>query len=218
MASQQEPYYTPEQYLELEQASQERHEYLDGRIHAMTGGTPAHALIAGNVIASLHAALRGRPCRVFTSDLKIRVEATGLHTYPDVSAICGDPRLGGAHGELLLNPSVLVEVLSPSTERYDRGEKFVHYRQIPSLREYVLVWQDWMHVERFARDAAAPTRWVLADASGPEGEIDLPSIGCTLRLRDVYERVDVPVTPPMRTVREPDEASTRSMVDAPAAR
>ena len=218
MASQQEPYVTPEQYLAFERDAEAKHEYLDGRIYAMTGGSVNHARLIGNVHAELRAQLRGRPCEAFTSELKVRVEASGLHTYPDVSALCGKPELGGQCDEILLNPTVLVEVLSPSTERYDRGEKFVHYRQIPSLREYVLVWQDWMHVERFARDATDPTRWVLADASGPDGEFDLPSIGCFLRLRDVYERVDVPPTPPMRAVRESEEEAPRYAIELPAAR
>jgi Uma2 family endonuclease len=101
---------------------------------------------------------------------------------------------------------VLVEVLSPSTERYDRGDKFGHYQQIPSLQEYVLVSQDWMHVERFTRDSADGTRWAFSGASGPDGAIELPSIGCVLRLHDVYERVDVPPTRPLRIVREPEPA------------
>jgi Uma2 family endonuclease len=204
MAGRQEPYYTPEEYLELEWVSQERHEYFDGRIYAMSGGTANHAFIQANVIAALRAQVRGRPCRVGTSELKVRVEATGMHAYPDVSALCGKPQLAGKHDEVLLNPSVLVEVLSPTTESYDRGDKFTQYRKIPSLREYVLVSQEWMHVERFTRDGADPTRWVFADASGPDGEVELPSIGCVLRLRDVYEDVEVPATqpPPVRVVRE----------------
>ena len=205
MASQQEPYYTPEEYLASERDAEGKHEYLDGRIYAMTGGTAHHSLITGNVIASLHSALRGRPCRVFTSDLKVRVAATGLHTYPDVSALCAEPRFASAHGEILLNPSVLVEVLSPSTEAYDRGGKFQHYQQLPSLQEYVLIAQDGMQVDCFSRASEDGTRWVLTAADGPEGVVELPSIECVLRLRDVYERVDVPARRPVRAVREPAE-------------
>jgi Uma2 family endonuclease len=203
----QEPYYTIEEYLEREAVAQVKHEYLDGRIYAMTGGTMSHARIIGNVYAALHAQLRGRPCEAFMSELMVRVEKAGLHTYPDVSALCGKPETAGPRNEILLNPTVLVEVLSPSTESYDRGDKFMHYRQIPSLREYVLVSQDWMYVERFARDSAEHAEWSFADARGPDGEIALPSIGAALALRDVYERVDLPPTHPLRAVREPDDAA-----------
>ena len=209
MASQGERYYTVEEYLEREETAQVKHEYLDGRIYAMTGGTPNHARLVGNVHTALAIQLRGRPCEAFISELMVRVEKTGLHTYPDGSALCGEPRFAGRHEStqdlILLNPSVLVEVLSPSTERYDRGDKFLHYRQIPSLQEYVLVSQDWMHVERFARPAEG-AEWGFAETRGPDGEIALPSIGCVLRLREVYERVDVPATQPLRVIREPDAA------------
>jgi Uma2 family endonuclease len=199
-----ERYYTVEEYLELEATAQVKHEYLDGRIYAMTGGTLNHARLVGNVHGGLRAQLRGRPCEAFMSDVMVRIDATGLHTYPDVSALCGKPRTERAGDLILLNPSVLVEVLSPSTERYDRGDKFLHYRQISSLREYVLVSQEWMHLERFSRPADG-AEWGFADARGPDGEIALPSIGAVLHLREVYERVDVPPTPPLRVVREPDE-------------
>ena len=208
MEGPQERYYTVEEYLELEETAQVKHEYLDGRIYAMSGATDYHALITANVIGLVHAQLRGRPCRVYSSDLNVRVERTGLHTYPDVSALCGEPRLtgrkvAGKQNLVLLNPSVLVEVLSPSTEAYDRGTKFKHYRQIPSLREYVLVAQDEMLVERYGR-AAEGAEWIYADARDPDGEITLPSIGAVLVLRDVYEHVDVPPARPLRAVYEPD--------------
>jgi Uma2 family endonuclease len=139
----------------------------------------------------------------------VRVEATGLHTYPDASALCGAPQLtgrkvAGKQNVVLLNPSVLVQVLSPSTEAYDRGTKFEHYRQIPSLREYVLVAQDEMLVELFTRDSEDGTRWWFADARGPEGELALPSVGAVLAVRDVYEHVDVPERRPLRAVYEPE--------------
>jgi Uma2 family endonuclease len=209
MESPQERYYTVEEYLALEETALEKHEYLDGRIYAMSGATDIHALITANVIGLLHAQFRGRPCRVYSSDLNVRVERTGLHTYPDASALCGEPQLtgrkiAGKQNLVLLNPSVLVEVLSPSTEAYDRGTKFTHYRQIPSLREYVLVSQDEMHVELFTRDSEDGTRWSLADARGPEGEIALPSVGAVLVVRDVYEHVDVPERRPLRAVYEPE--------------
>ena len=210
MADRGERYYTTEEYLELEETAQRKHEYLAGRIYAMTGGTANHARLQRNTLSALHVQLRGRPCEAFGSELMVRIEATGLHTYPDVSALCGQARMertrDGTDDLILLDPSVLVEVLSPSTERYDRGDKFEHYRQIPSLQEYVLVSQDWMHVERFTRAGADGTQWAFSAASGPDGDTELPSIGCVLRLRDVYERVDVPATRPLHIGREPEPA------------
>ena len=209
MESREERFYTVEEYLGREESAQERHEYLGGRIYAMTGGTGKHAQLCMNVAGQLYAQLRGGPCRAYTSELMVRVERTGLHTYPDASALCGEPRFAGKHEQILLNPSVLVEVLSPSTEAYDHGEKFDHYRQLPSLREYLLVSQDWMYVERFGR-AAEDAPWVFADARGRDGAIELPSVGAVLALRDLYERVDVPPTRPLRAVREPDAAAAYS--------
>ena len=223
MASRQERYYTVDEYLELEETALERHEYLDGRIYAMTGGTDIHARLMARVMALLDTQLRGRPCRVYSGDLNVRVEKTGLHTYPDVSALRGEPRLAGRklagkQNVVLLNPSVLVEVLSPSTEAYDRGTKFDHYRQIPSLREYVLVSQDEMHVELFTRDAEDGTRWAFADARGPDGAVELPSIGAVLALHDVYDGMDVPVRRPLRAVHEPEPVDAYAAGYDPASR
>jgi Uma2 family endonuclease len=215
MASRQEPYYTPEEYLARERESEAKHEYLDGRIYAMTGASRNHIRITGNIFRELSTQLRGGPCEAFGTDMMVRVAATGLHTYPDASALCGEPLFDeDSRTGVLLNPSVLVEVLSPSTEAYDRGDKFMHYRQIPSLREYVLVAQDEIHAELFTRAAEDGTRWVLTDARGPDAAVELPSIGCALRLRDVYERVDVPVWRPVRAVREPETVAFYT--DAPA--
>jgi Uma2 family endonuclease len=136
----------------------------------------------------------------------VRVESTGLITYPDASALCGEPRFEGRTALLLLDPSALVEVLSPSTEAYDRGGKFEHYWQLPSLREHMLVAQDAMHVERFTRDPADGARWAFTEARGPDGAVELPSIACVLRLREVYDGIAVPEWRPLRAVREPDAA------------
>jgi hypothetical protein len=136
------------------------------------------------MIGALHAPRRGRRCDRCSSQLLVCVDATSLHTPPDLSALCGEPELAGIRDEIevLLNPSVLVEVRSPSTEAYDRGEKLWHYRQLASLRAYVLVSQDRMHVELFER-AGANARWMFSDAYGPDGEAALPSIGATLAPR-----------------------------------
>lgn len=200
MASRQDQLYTVEEYLALEREAQEKHEYHAGRIYAMSRGSTSHATIIANLGGLLYAALRGRPCRSFTDALMIRVDATGLHTYPDASALCGEPRFAADETGVLLNPSVLVEVLSPSTEGYDRGRKFAHYQRLPSLREYVLVAQDEMRIERYVRGTG--DEWVLTVAEGPDASVALPSVVCTLALRDVYEHVVMPPPAPLRVVRE----------------
>ncbi len=125
------------------------------------------------------------------SEMRVRVHPTGLYTYPDVVAVCGEPEFADATTDTLLNPSVIVEVLSPSTEGYDRGEKFVHYRRVETLREYVLVAQDRMRVEHYTRDAADPERWTLVELSAPGDALELPALACALPLRDLYERLEL---------------------------
>jgi Uma2 family endonuclease len=202
MESREERYYTPEEYLALEDAALEKHEYYDGRIYAMTGSTLSHARITMNVQFQLGLQLRGRPCSYFNTDVKVLVSETGLYTYPDASALCGEPRFQEANSAILLNPSVIVEVLSPSTESYDRGEKYTHYKRIPSLREYVLIAQDRVRVERRTRGDDTVAEWGLLSVEELDEVIELPSIGCTLALRDVYEHVDLPPRPPLRAVYE----------------
>lgn len=170
-------------YLEGEAGSEAKHEFLDGRIFAMAGGTPAHARLGANVPASLSAQLRGRPCVVFGSDLRVRVLETGLATYPDVSVVCGALEHDPEDSNAITNPVVLVEVLSDSTEAYDRGQKFAHYRRIPSLREYVMVSQRERRIERYS--ANDDGTWTLSEA-GPGGEARLESIACVLEVDAVY--------------------------------
>src|SRR5215471_2519866 len=131
--------YTRAEYIAFERSSNSKHEYLDGAIYAMAGGSREHAMIAGNVITLLNVALRGHPCAVHSSDLRIRVLDTGLETYPDATVVCGRAQMDPDDAHVVLNPVVVVEVTSPSSEEYDRGEKLEHYKQIPSLREVVLV-------------------------------------------------------------------------------
>ena len=173
-----------EDYVALEEIAATKHEFLDGHVWAMAGGTPEHGAIAANVIALLSNQLRNRPCRVFTSDVRLRVEATGLATYPDVSVICGQMRTDpqDPKGGTIVNPAVVVEVLSPSTEDYDRGEKVFHYKQIPSLGEIVLVAHEERRIEIWRR---AGNRWTLDSVRG-ESTASLESIGCTLPLAEVY--------------------------------
>ncbi|MDI1448107.1 Uma2 family endonuclease [Polyangium sp. 6x1] len=169
-------------YLALEEASETKHEYLDGQIYDTAGGTPDHGLLAGNVLRALGNQLEGRPCRVHPADVRIRIQATGLSTYPDVSVICGKLQVDAEDKNGIVNPIVLVEVLSKSTEAYDRGQKFAHYRRIPSLREYVLVSYQTKLIEVYRR--ADEGAWILHEAAS--GSIDLVSIGCSLSVDAVY--------------------------------
>lgn len=171
-------------YLALEEISAAKHEFLDGHVWAMAGGTPEHGAVTANIIVLLGTQLRDRPCRVFTSDVRIRVEATGLATYPDVSVVCGrmhtDPQ--DRTGATVVNPAVVVEVLSPSTEDYDRGEKLAHYKQIPSLQEIVLVAHEEPRIEVWRR---AGDGWTLQAISG-DGAGSLEAVGCELPIREIY--------------------------------
>ncbi len=174
------------EYVRLEQTSEVKHEFLNGEIFAMSGGTPEHADLAASVIRELGNQLRGRPCRVYTSDLRIRVLATGLGTYPDASVVCGKPERDPADPNTVVNPVVLIEVLSDSSERYDRGEKFAHYRRIPSLQEYVLVSQLEPRIEVFRRNDDGT--WTWSEALTP-GSVTLASIQCSLSVDTVYAGV-----------------------------
>ena len=159
---------------------------MNGRVYAMTGASREHNLIAGNIFREISTRFRGRPCEVYMSDMRVKVSETGMYTYPDVVAVCGEPAFEDSHVDTLLDPAVIVEVPSESTERYDRGEKFAHYRRLASLREYVLVAQDRVRVEHYARQGE---QWLLTAIEELDAELPLPSLDCVLRLRDVYERV-----------------------------
>jgi Uma2 family endonuclease len=184
-----QPLVTPAEYLALERSAREKSEYVNGRVYARPGASRLHNLIVGNILGELHTQLRGRPCEAYVSDMRVKVQRTGMYTYPDVVALCEEPRLEDEELDTLLNPSVIVEVLSPSTESYDRGEKFAHYRRLDSLREYVLVAQTTRRIEHFRREGE---NWVLTEISDPGGELSLSSIGCVLKLADIYERVELP--------------------------
>lgn len=150
--------YTYAEYLAHEQASDVKHEYLDGEISALADGSPEHAALAVAIGSSLRSQLEGKPCRVFSSDLRVRVAATGLATYPDLTVVCGPLERDRESPETVLNPTVLVEVLSEGTERYDRGEKFEHYKRIPSVKEYVLLSQKEPLVEVWLREGDSWSR------------------------------------------------------------
>ena len=141
MSSQTSPKYTPKEYLAIERASQQKNEYFNGDIFAMGGASERHNLIVGNVFASLHIQMRDKPCKVYSSDMRVKISATGLYTYPDIVALCGEASFDDEQQDTLLNPNVIIEVLSKSTEGYDRGEKFAHYRKIETVKECILISQ-----------------------------------------------------------------------------
>ncbi|HXM69953.1 MAG TPA: Uma2 family endonuclease [Thermoanaerobaculia bacterium] len=180
-------YVTPEEYLALERAAERKSEYLDGELVGMTGASRRHSLIAANVIREIGQQLKGRPCEVLSGDMRIWVLATGLYTYADVVAVCGEPALADGHFDTLTNPTVLVEVLSPSTKDYDRGTKFVHYRALDSLREYLLVSQDQPRVEHYLKKKDGD--WLLSEKTDLAASVVLPSIGCRLAMAEIYDRV-----------------------------
>jgi Uma2 family endonuclease len=179
---------TEEQYLAVERAAEFKSEFLDGAMYAMSGGTLPHADLASNIIAELRAMLRTSECKAFNSDLRVRVSAR-MYAYPDVSVVCGKPLLADDQKDVLLNPVVIFEVLSPSTELYDRGLKFQLYRTIPSLREYILVDQNKVQIDQYIRQDAST--WTLRDHQGQDNELKMDSIGISLPLRLIYDRVDL---------------------------
>jgi len=180
---------SPEEYLVIERDSLDRHEYFDGEIFLMAGTSEEHANISSNVNISLGTQLKKRPCKSYQSDLRVHIPATGLYTYPDVIVVCGKPQLlEDAYLDTLLNPDLIIEVLSPSTADYDKGTKFDHYRTIDSLKEYVLVWQDKKRVARYTKQTDGS--WTLNDFIGEEAEIVLSSINCKLLMEDIYDKVD----------------------------
>jgi Uma2 family endonuclease len=186
MASDPRPRVSPEDYLAMERRSETRSEYLDGEIFAMTGASERHNLLAGNLYTAFRAQLRPRGCRVYVSDMRVKISATGLYTYPDVIVVCGTPQFESAEVDTLLNPQVIVEILSKSTEDYDRGTKFVHYRSLPSLAEYLLVAQDRVHVEHHLRQNEG---WLLTETDRLEDLLELPSVGARLDVAEVYDGI-----------------------------
>lgn len=172
------------EYLVAEQVSQVRHEYLKGSIFAMAGGTPEHGALAAAIIRDIGVALRGKPCRVYSSDLRIRILETDLATYPDASVVCGRLETAPDDPNAAINPTLLVEVLSESTEAYDRGAKAAHYRRIPSLKEYVLVAQDEPRIEVYRRNDRGG--WELYEARSG-AQLRLESVGVDLDVDAVYE-------------------------------
>ncbi len=187
MSTQLKTYLTPQEYLAVEREAEIKSEYFNGEMYAMSGASRKHNLITLNIAAGLLQQMRGRPCEVYSSDMRVKVSATGLYTYPDVVAVCGEPKFEDTHIDTLLNPTLLVEVLSASTASYDRGQKFGHYRWVESLAEYVLVSQDECKVEHFAKQS--DRQWLQTVVQSPEAQIELASIQSVLRLREIYDKV-----------------------------
>ena len=188
MSSVPHQHYSFAEYLTRERVADYRSEYFQGEIFAMAGGSRRHAMICDNLVARMLEKLRGGPCHPYSSSLRVKVAATGLTTYPDLSIVCGEEKFDDQEKDTLLNPRLIFEVLSPSTERYDRGRKFNNYKQIPTLEEYLLVSQTDPRVERITRQG--DIGWVLAVTLGLDATVDFPTLGCSLSLAEIYEGVD----------------------------
>jgi Uma2 family endonuclease len=180
--------FTAEQYLDLERHTEIRHEFLDGTVYAMSGASRAHSAICFNLAGAPQPQLRGTPCAGFSSDMKVRAGDASLYAYPDLTVFCGEPLFHDDHGDVLLNPVVIFEILSRSTEAYDRGEKFERYKTIETLTDYVLVSQDSPRLEHFSRQPDGV--WSLTEVSGLDASLDLASINCGLPLAEVYDRIE----------------------------
>ena len=194
MFSAAEKRFSPADYLALERAADSKHEFFDGEIFAMSGGSLYHSQLAGNIIIEFGKALEESRCRVLSSDMRIKLP-TGLYTYPDASVLCENPKFEDGRKDVLLNPMVIIEVLSPSTESYDRGKKFEHYRSCPSLRDYVLISQDRVFVEHFSRQANSE-QWLLTTWNSLDATITFESLGVSLSLRGIYAKIELPAVAP----------------------
>lgn len=181
---------TVAEYLAFERSSESKHEFFDGELFAMTGGTPAHSLIASNFIREAGNALKDRPCVVYTSDLRVKVNATGLYTYPDVTIVCGEQKFDDDQRDTLINPTIVVEVLSKSTASYDRGPKSKHFRKIDSLQALILIEQDCPVVEVYCRQSDG--KWILSDATELTESIAIEPIGISIPLAEIYRNVTFP--------------------------
>ncbi len=183
------PNLTSEEYLALERKAEYKSEYLDGEIFAMTGASRKHNLIATNILSILHQLLKGKPCEVYPGEMRVKVPAVGLYTYPDVTVVCGHPNFEDDYVDTLLNPTVLIEILSKSTERYDRIAKSRFYRTLDSLAEHLLVAQEEYRIEQYVR--LPDGSWSSFETTSLDGTVELQSIGCSLAFRDVYDRVSL---------------------------
>ena len=215
MSVQLKPFLSPQEYLAMERQAETKSEYYAGEVFAMAGASRRHVRIMVNTILSLAAQLKERQCEVFTSDLRVKVSATGLYTYPDVVVVCGKPRFDDDQEDTLLNPTVIVEVLSKSTEAYDRGEKFAMYRALESMTDYLLIAQDIARLEHYARQPDGS--WRFLESAGLDAIAVIESIQCQLSLADVYDKVDLAEprrAPRLVVVKEQGEEYTPSPPEA----
>ena len=189
---------TEEEYLRLERRAAFKSEYYQGETFAMAGASREHNLIVGNVVGEARNELKGRNCEVYPNDMRFKVTATGLYTYPDVTIVCDAPEFEDAeHLDTLLNPTVLVEVLSESTEAYDRGTKAAHYRKLPSLKEYLLIAQDRPHVERYVRQPDGA--WLLREVAELDLSVTFESIPAVLPMSEIYRQVTLKPKDPLKS-------------------
>ena len=204
MGALEKPMMTAAEYLARERAAATKSEFCDGEIFAMAGTSKNHARIVMNFSRELSNLLKGRKCEPFASDLRVKVEASGLYTYPDFLVVGDDAQFEDAHLDTLLNPALIIEVLSDSTEQYDRVKKFDFYRAMPSLQEYVLVSQSAPRVEQFLRTPAAD--WIYRVTTDPAAGVQFPSISCQIALAEIYDRVEFP--PDLTVPPDPRERAT----------
>lgn len=200
-------YLTPAEYLAFERQGDVKHEYFRGELFAMAGASRQHVRISINVTTLLDNQMKGRRCELFNGDMRVKVSPTGLYSYPDVSVVCGQPRFEDKEMDTLLNPTVIVEILSKSTEAYDRGQKFAQYRTLDTLIDYLLISQDRPLIERFTRQADGG--WLLTESAGLDAVMPIESIQCQLPLTEVYDRVEfdqTPPTPQLSVIKEEAEA------------
>ena len=205
-----ELFYTPEEYLAFEREAKTRHEYLDGQIHAMAGGSPPHNQICFNTTVAIGIQLRGTSCIGYTSDQKIRTDPMDLFSYPDLTIVCGKPLFHDQHKDVILNPTVIIEVLSPATEEYDRKEKFTRYQDLRSLTDYILISQNRVCVEQFVRQKGK-RKWLYSIESDLQAEIAIASINCRLKLADIYDRVVFPALHAPLTLIKKEPARNRKV-------
>lgn len=182
-----QPFITPQEYLALERQATVKSEYIHGQIYAMSGASLRHNQITFNVGGLIYSQLRNKPCQGFSNDMRVKIASENVYTYPDIVVACDKAEYEDAELDTLLEPTLIIEVLSDSTEKYDRGKKFARYQRIESLKEYVLISQDETRIECFTRQA--DDRWMLSNAEALEDVLQLESIGCVLPLAEVYERV-----------------------------
>ena len=187
MSAQPQPRWTAEEYLAHERQTETKSEFLDGEVFAMAGASREHNLISLNVAVALHPQLAARGCEEYVNDMRVLIPATGLYTYPDIVAACGEPQFSDDERDTLVNPVLVAEVLSPSTADYDRGRRFAYYRSLASLQIYLLIASDEVHLERFVRQPSG--EWLLTEFTDLEAVVELPDLGARLPLAAIYRRV-----------------------------